>query len=94
MPEPDAITKDSPAVESSDCLLTAKELSQRLKGMSKSSIYKMASKNWIPSVSVGARLGGRRFIERDVRAALERLVQPPRPYRPPRDQRAVETVDV
>ena len=82
MPEPDVIT--------SEYLLTAEELSKRLKGMSKSSIYKMASKNWIPSVSVGARLGGRRFIERDVRAALERLVQPPRQYHPPKEQQPAD----
>ena len=85
MPEPDVIT--------SEYLLSAEELSQRLRGMSKSSIYKMASKNLIPSVSIGPRLGGRRFIERDVRAALERLVQPARNYHPRRARRPAEVVE-
>lgn len=64
-----------------DEYLTAKALSERLKGMRPSTIYRMAAKGLIPSVSVGERLGGRRFVERDVRAALAQMVQPPRAYR-------------
>ena len=74
------------------CFLTAHELSERL-GVSKSSVYKMAARNLIPSLPWGAKLGGRRFIERDVREALARQVQPPRPYHPPRDQRPAEVVE-
>lgn len=81
-------------ISEDDCLLTAGELCQRLKRISKSSIHKMSAKGLIPSVSVGVKLGGRRFIERDVRAALTRHVQPPRPYHPPRKEKeaAVEQV--
>ncbi len=69
-------------------MVSADELSQRL-GVSRSTIYKMSSKGFIPSISVGAKLSGRRFVERDVRAALTQHVQPPRPYHPPRKEKEV-----
>ena len=70
------------------CLLTADELSQRL-GVSKSTIYKMSSKGHIPSVSVGMKLGGRRFSERAVREALGQLIQPPRRYHARKERETV-----
>ena len=73
-------------------LLNAAELSGRL-NLPKSTIYKMAAKGLIPSVSVGLKLTGRRFIEHDVREALAKLVQPPRPYHPPREQQVAEVVE-
>ncbi len=66
--------------------LSAHQLSERL-GLSRSAIYKMSAAGVIPSVSVGPRLGGRRFVEQDVRAAIARHVQPPRAYHPPRKVR-------
>jgi predicted DNA-binding transcriptional regulator AlpA len=63
-------------------LLNARELSKRLQGIGVSSIYRMAAKGLIPSISVGPKLGGRRFMEREVRDALTRLVQPPRQHHP------------
>ena len=57
--------------------------------ISKSTIYRMAARDQIPSVLIGARLGGRRFQEGPVREALLRLTRPPRPYHPPRNKKEV-----
>ncbi len=53
-------------------LLTAAKLAERL-GVSKSSVYRMAAKQLIPSVAWGANLGAVRFNEAEVRAALDQL---------------------
>ena len=63
-------------------LLKAKELQRKLGDIALSSLYRMAADNLIPSVLIGKKLGHRRFVERDVRAALARLTRPPRPYHP------------
>ena len=55
--------------------------------ISKSTIYRMAALDQIPSVLIGPKLGGRRFQEGPVREALSRLTRPPRPYHPPRKAR-------
>lgn len=68
-------------------LLTAEELSNAL-GLCKSTIYRMSARKLIPSIPVGANLGGRRFDEGQVRSALARLQKQPRPYHLPRDKRA------
>ncbi len=82
MTEQDAThTPVEPSEASNGCLLTADELKERLKNISKSTLYRMAQQKTIPSLVVGPRLGGRRFIESDVRAALANLVPPPRPPR-------------
>ena len=66
---------------STDGLLTAKQLSERIPGFPVSTIYRMAAKGHLPSVPVGVSLNGLRFIERDVRAALATLKRQPRAYR-------------
>ena len=65
----------------SDGLLTAKQLAARIPGFPVPTIYRMSAKQLIPAVAVGACLGGVRFIESDVRAALANLKWTPRVYR-------------
>jgi|CXWL01.1.fsa_nt_gi hypothetical protein len=65
-------------------LLTAKELAERLGGVSVGSVYKMSARGLIPSQPWGPKKGGRRFVERDVRAALAALHQPLKEYHAPR----------
>ena len=74
-------------------LLTADELSERL-GVGKSTIYRMAKKNLIPSMPWGAQLSCRRFDEQAVRAALASLTKPLRPYYPPKGKREGALVEV
>ncbi len=68
-------------------LLTAQQLSERLGGVSVGSIYKMSARGLIPSQAWGPKKGGRRFIEKDVRAALAALHQPLKEYRAPHETR-------
>ncbi len=52
--------------------ITAAVLSERL-GLPKSSVYRMAARGLIPWVPWGVERTGRRFSEREVRAALAQL---------------------
>ncbi len=70
-------------------LLTADELSDRL-GVGKSTIYRMAKKELIPSMPWGAELSCRRFDEQAVRKALTNLTKPLRPYHPPRKEKKAD----
>ena len=57
-----------------DTLVDAATVAARL-GQAKSSIYKMAAQNLIPSYAAGPRLRGRRFDLVEVREALKALAQ-------------------
>ncbi|MGC4097196.1 MAG: helix-turn-helix domain-containing protein [Nitrospira sp.] len=51
-------------------LIMADALAKRLGSITKPTVYRMARAGLIPSVRVGEKLGGLRFIEADVRRAL------------------------
>ena len=73
-------------------LLTADELSERL-GVGKSTIFRMAKKNLIPSVPWGAELSCRRFDEQAVREKLATMTKPLRTYYPPKGKREAGLVE-
>jgi excisionase family DNA binding protein len=56
---------------SEQTLVDATELARRL-GQAKSSIYRLAQANLIPSYAAGPKLRGRRFDVEEVKAALRR----------------------
>ena len=60
---------------SSDRLLKARELSKKI-GLPLSTVYRMAANGLIPSIAIGPKLGGVRFDEGAVRAAMNKLVRP------------------
>ncbi len=65
----------------SNDILTARQLATRLgPSVSVSSLYRMASNKIIPSIPWGAKQGGRRFVESEVRAALAAKEKALRPY--------------
>jgi hypothetical protein len=66
-------------------LLTARELAKRLgPTVSPATLYRMAARKLIPSVAWGAKKGGRRFVENEVRIALTATEKQLRAYHPPR----------
>lgn len=60
-------------------LLLAREVEEAI-GLKATTIYKMASAGLLPSVAVGARLTGVRFVLSDVQSALK-LLKKQRPMR-------------
>jgi len=60
-----------------DQFLTARQLSPRL-NIPAPTLYRMAAKGLIPWIPVGEKLGGRRFVESEVRTALASLAHAPR----------------
>ena len=60
--------------------ITATVLSERL-GVPRSTVYRMAAKGLLPWVPWGVERTGRRFSEREVRAALGDPSPEPRPRR-------------
>lgn len=74
---------------SDEDIVNIKQLAKRLgSGTTESGLRKMHAAGIIPSIAYGSKLGGRRFIVRDVRAALAKLSKPLRPYHPPKAKRA------
>ena len=57
-----------------DTLVDAATVAAKL-GQAKSSIYRLAKLNLIPSFAAGPKLSGRRFDLAEVRAALRALAQ-------------------
>ena len=75
--------------EREDDIVNLRQLVKRLgSGTTESGLRKMHAAGMIPSISYGAKLGGRRFIVGEVRAALTKLSKPLRPYHPPKTLRA------